>query len=476
MPARHVLMYYNEITHWKYAQHAFVQMYPRADKNGDLPPHWSHDIYERIPDQALTMVYNRLSFYACPRYYHRVFDDLMHYGIGDITHSSGHHDHFNQWMWQRLLWAPRTSVEDVMDEYCRTWFGKEAAPLMAKAIFQLEENLGEIPGKPIYKKEGIDNYYQWVKEAGKKIPEWLMINNWLWRMYMQKGALDKHTKLAVIQKVEAQNKTEDFIKDCCASGKVKDEEIQKALAWLDDIKPTDEMTRLHREATKLGAESNELFGQRNDGLYNLEHDFIGLGWMKRQLERALEAKGNKRMELLTMIYDYENPGKGGFYDNLGTYNIAPDVVFGYPYDHGQPYVAPMLSEGNRASQKSMHFTQDEDQGVTLEYRDLDPNAEYKIRFTFVRPWYQERYAMRMNQKSESIYADNILLAKEQELPLQMSDFFTYDIPKKATKDGKLIIRLERAADVARGDRVTVEQWRNSGGWGTIVSEVWLMKK
>jgi hypothetical protein len=30
--------------------------------------------------------------------------------------------------------------------------------------------------------------------------------------------------------------------------------------------------------------------------------------------------------------------------------------------------------------------------------------------------------------------------------------------------------------VARGDRVSVEQWRNSGGWGTIVSEVWLMKK
>jgi hypothetical protein len=58
----------------------------------------------------------------------------------------------------------------------------------------------------------------------------------------------------------------------------------------------------------------------------------------------------------------------------------------------------------------------------------------------------------------------------------MSDFFTFDIPPKVTKDGELVIRLERAADVARGDRVTIEQWRNSGGWGTIVSEVWLIKK
>jgi len=39
-----------------------------------------------------------------------------------------------------------------------------------------------------------------------------------------------------------------------------------------------------------------------------------------------------------------------------------------------------------------------------------------------------------------------------------------------------VIRFERAADVARGSRVEREIWRNTGGWGTIVSEAWLMKK
>jgi hypothetical protein len=177
-----------------------------------------------------------------------------------------------------------------------------------------------------------------------------------------------------------------------------------------------------------------------------------------------------------MIIDYENPSEGGFYDNLGTANVAPHVKSGYPYDHGQPYVPQMLAEGNRPSQRSMHFTQNEEQGVTLQYRDLDPEAEYRIRFTLVRPWYQERYRMRMNQTSQSIFADDHLLAKDVELPEQMSDFFTYDIPHKATQDGQLTIRFARADDVARGDRVTIEQWRNSGGWGTILSEAWLMKK
>ncbi len=82
----------------------------------------------------------------------------------------------------------------------------------------------------------------------------------------------------------------------------------------------------------------------------------------------------------------------------------------------------------------------------------------------------------MNQKSQSIYANDILIAKDVELPLKMSDFFTYDIPQKATADGELTIRLAKEAAVAVGERVKIEQWRNSGGSGTIVSEAWLIRK
>ncbi|MCK5699766.1 MAG: hypothetical protein KAI29_01370, partial [Cyclobacteriaceae bacterium] len=303
-----------------------------------------------------------------------------------------------------------------------------------------------------------------------------MKDNWLWRMYMQKGVLDRYVQLAVRQQIDRQSKTETLVSEAL-NNSMKKESIQAVLDLVNlELVESDEMKLLYKLAGELGEESNALFGVRNDGYFNLDHDFIGLGWLKRQLERALDAPKNKRGEFLTMITDYENPGEGGYYDNLGTANNAPNVVVGYPYDHGQPYVSKMLSEGNRPSQRSMHFTQNEDQGVSLHYHNLDTNATYKIRFTLVRPWYQERYAERMNQKSESIYADDILIAHNIELPLQMSDFYSFEIPKSATKDGELVIRFEKAPDVATGDRVTVEQWRNSGGWGTIVSETWLMKE
>jgi hypothetical protein len=473
MPPQHKLVYFNEITHWKYAQHAYVQMYPRADKNGDLPPHWSHEIYERQPDQALTMVYNRLTFFAWPRYYHRVFNDLMRYGVGDVTHSSGHHDHFNQWMWERLLWNPRQTPEQVVHDYCVTWFGKEAAPEMEQAIFQLEQNLEEQKDQPIAKKAGIGRYYQLVKSAGLKMPPSRKQVDWLWRMYMQKGALDFYTQQSVQRQIGIQRRIEDKIGKMMS---VPTTAFDEMISWIDLDKETPQMAALRKEAEVLGNESNINFGERSDGLYNLKHDFIGLGWLRRQLERARAAQPAGRKELLGMITHYEDAGEGGFYDNLGTANVAPHVQKGYPYDHGQPYVAQMLSESNRPSQRSMHFTQDEDQGITLKYAGLDSSASYRIRFTLVRPWYQDRYDSRMNQKTESIYANDVLLAKDVEIPLQMSDFFTYEIPRSVVKSGQLVIRFERAPDVAHGERVSREQWRNSGGWGTIVSEAWLIKK
>ena len=476
LPPEQVLMHYNEITHWRYSQHGYVQMAPRADRNGDLPPWWNPFIYERRPDRALTMVYDRLTFYAWPRYYHWVFGEVDRYGVGDTTHSSGHHDHFNQWMWQRLLWAPQTGVEAVVDEYCRTWFGEAAAPYMAKALFQLEENLEEQSGIPITEKYGIDNYYDLVEVAGDAIPPHRKKTNWLWREYMQKAALDRYIKLAVGQQNGLQTDVELRIAQALEDGDF-DAAIDECLPRFDQVVETPVMKGLRAQAEHLGEESNALFGVRSEGMFNLEHDYIGLGWLKRQLQRAREAAAPEETRaLLRMIVAYEDPGPGGFYDNCGTMNPCPNVVAGYPYDHGQPYVAPMLDEGNRPSQRSMHFTQDETQGVTFEYRDLDPAARYSIRFTFVRPWYQERYAFRMNQTSQSIYADDRPLAVELALPPQMSDFYTFDIPEEATADGALVVRLEKAHDVAVGDRVTVEQWRNSGGWGTLVSEVWLMKK
>jgi len=144
----------------------------------------------------------------------------------------------------------------------------------------------------------------------------------------------------------------------------------------------------------------------------------------------------------------------------------------------------------------MHFTQDEDRGVTLLYTDLLPGRDYTLRLTLVRPTFQERYAGRMKQKTESIYANNKLLAENIELPENRSDFFTFEIPSSSIKEGVLEIRLmkdttlfteNKSSKLPGADqpadhmlttpvRVETEQWRNTGGWGTLLSEAWLIPR
>ena len=473
LPPDKALIYYNELTHWWYSELGYVRFPPAPDARGDTPPACGSFIYERHPDFFLVQVFHRRTFFAWPRYYHRVFNDLLRFAIGDVTHSSGHHDHFNQWMWQRLLWDPHRPVEEVVGEYARAWFGPEAAGRMAEAVFQLEENLGGwLPTN-----EGVDRYYSLVKEAGWAMPGHRMERNWLWRQYMQKATLDKHVQLNAQRQLRVQERIEELLDRALQrDGADLGEAIATAVAWLDEIQgDTDEMARLRTEAGRLGDESEAIHGVRSEGYFNLDHDFIGLGWIRKTLKRAAEADAEGRRRWLQRIAHYEDAGEGGFYNNCGDPGGAPHMTHGTPYDHGQQLWEGALAETNRASQRLLAFTSHEEQGVTLEYEDLDPEARYGLRLTLVRPRYEEEVRDMMVQQSQSIYVNDILLADNLELPEHESEFFEFEVPIEATKTGRLALRFQKAPGVAEGPWVDISIWRNAGGWGTLVSEVWLYK-
>jgi hypothetical protein len=124
----------------------------------------------------------------------------------------------------------------------------------------------------------------------------------------------------------------------------------------------------------------------------------------------------------------------------------------------------------------MVFTTDEDPGVTFEYRDLDRVATYRVRLTLVRPAYLPRFAVNHKQTSQSIFADGVCLAENLELPVSTCRFFEFDIPKTVTQDGELKLWFKKSKDIGEGPESKLTVWRNTGGWGTLCSEVWLMKK
>jgi hypothetical protein len=467
LPPAQSLMFFTDLTHWVYSEYGLVQNMLGPDRNGEVPPHWGNWVYEQRPDAAMHQVYDRRTFHARPWYYHYVFHQTMRYGEGDVTYSEGHHDQFNQWMWQRLLWDPHKSIEDVVGEYARAWFGPEAAPLMAQAILQLEQNLTT----PIADNPGIDAYYKMVKEAGAKIPERNMKTNYLWRQHMQRAALDKYIQLRFRAQTQRQNDVVSVI-SIPRNHPDDDTQVLKAQGILAADIETEEMRQLKIEAGRLGEESNTIFGVRNEGLFNLNQDLVGLGWFRRQFEALTVATPERKRVLRSWMVEYMFPDSSGrtLYDDAGNPARSPHLVYGWTFSD------PDVSDSNLPSQRTMAYTRDEKQGVTFEYHDLNPNLWYRVRFAFVRPRYEGRYAALQPQRTQSIYANNTLLAKDVELPEWEVRLAEYDIPEEETRGGHLVIRLEKSAGVGEGTPSQVEIWRNTGGWGTLVSEVWLMTR
>jgi hypothetical protein len=286
---------------------------------------------------------------------------------------------------------------------------------------------------------------------------------------MQRAALDKYIQLRVREQIRQKEDVESLINTYLQNHDPA--VITKCHERLFADVETEEMKALKAEADTLGKESDALFGVRNEGFFNLDQDHVGLGWVQRQFTASLISSDSTFTErLLGQIVHYEDPGPGGFYDDAGDPLRSPHMAYGWQFSDDD------VSPSNRPSQRTMAYTRDEKRGVTFEYTDLDANAKYRVRFAFVRPRYEARYADKQPQKTQSIYADDVLLAKDVELPEWEAGFFEYDIPEEATRDGKLQIRLEKSAGIGEGSPSQVEVWRNTGGWGTLVSEVWLMPR
>jgi acyl transferase domain-containing protein len=315
---------------------------------------------------------------------------------------------------------------------------------------------------------------QLMQQGWEAMTEPYRRGNYLWLQLAQKGAVDKLIQLRVQDQQHRQSQVLQRLATALetqpASRQALIESMQWATEWLSEPFGSEETDRLEAQAHRWGEASDQLFGVRNEGLFNLDQDFVGLGWLRRELQRGLTLDDERLWQHIQQIVGYEDPGDGGFYDDAGDPERSPHLVVGWPFGDG------MFSGSNRPSQRRMAFTTDQEPGVTFEYHDLDPQARYRVRMSLMRPRYRERFANWQTQTSQSIYADQFLLAERLELPEYEAEFFEFDIPAEATADGHLRLWFQKQPDIPKGPPSQVTVWRNTGGWGTLVSEVWLMRR
>ncbi|NIA13636.1 MAG: hypothetical protein GWP08_06100, partial [Nitrospiraceae bacterium] len=256
--------------------------------------HWISAQYEvEHPERHLVKAYGRRTFHTRPRAFYRIFQAIMPFSEGDIIYSEGHHDEFHQYMWSRLLWNPHRSLEDVMREYCELHFGQEAAEPMMDALLQLEKNLEA----PLETNPGIDRYYLLVKRAGWKMPEYLMENDYRWRLHMQKAALDKYQQLKLRAELAKERGVVEAMQAGLESGEL-DAALDQAAAILDAPGESPEMAHLRAEAGRLGEETERIHGVRNVGYFKLDRVFRDLPRVEGTVEKARKATAKKEKRRL----------------------------------------------------------------------------------------------------------------------------------------------------------------------------------
>jgi hypothetical protein len=285
LPKEQRIVHYSDITHWISAQYMVENPEPNIMKS-----------------------YGRRTFHARPKAFYRIFQQIMPFSEGDIIYSEGYHDEFHQYLWARLLWNPNRALDDLVREYCVLQFGEDAAPLMANALYQLEANIEQ----PLETNEGIDRYYLLVREAGWRIPPQLMLNNWRWRIHMQKAELDKYNQLKLHIERDKEERIAALLAQAIKKGAV-DSAVAAAIAVLAESTETDEMKTLRESAGRHGDESEALYGVRNIGYPKITQTLRPLERLGRALDRAQNAdtRRTKRKEIEEALRIIDLPTQPG---------------------------------------------------------------------------------------------------------------------------------------------------------------------
>ena len=432
LPRETNIALYSDITHWMQSQFAVPK-----------------------PDIALASVYDRRSWNARPKHFHKIAQEIFHYALGDMHYSEGMHDDFNKWIWYRLMWNPKQDPVSLTKEYCRYWFGEEAQDEIAEAIFLMEETLE----KPVLGNSGIKKAVDLLNSAGQKIPGNLLRVDYRWRVISQKALMDRYIQLKLERGESLKKEATKYLLKVKNSDNPK-EEIQKAIEILDQEFVTEEMKQVMNRAVQLGEESNKIAGYRVPAMFIVDKlDLSEVDWWKKRLNTALSSGNDSRIKnAVAMILQYKDPGKDGFYENLGWPNQPEHLTHGQWLWGFRPFFGPA-----KMSQYNLAYSIFEPVGVSVSFKDLDPESQYVLRVS-IGAHFGEGEASQMLKGVElkqGIIANGKIISEGFVIPREDVTYQEFDIPLEIMKEGQLDVTFT-----------------NNSKFMPITAayEVWLMKK
>jgi hypothetical protein len=425
MPAEYAIRFYPDICHNNRCQYQL--------------PAW---------DRALARVWGRDGISVRPLQMAMIFKHAEPYTRGFVAYNhTGCNNDLNKFIFSALAWDPKAKIKEVLTEYARAVMQNPEPEETAEGLLMLEGNWTG----PIEANENVEKTLRhWQKIAEKTTRP----ASWRTRMYLFRATADAWVRRKTLIETECQSRALEALGQARHKGPGAAVAKAKAeLARADTLFPPKE--DLLRELQKRGLDDGTL--EVRTVLKNLYFPLNDRYWLEDELKKILAMDDMpSALAAINAILKWEDPGAGGFYDNLGVVGSQPHLVKARPY-HLDPGYRDSVIEFNhhdpdsryRQSWLSCAFAI-YDNPLLMRYEGLDPDASYRVKATYSGPF---RPVM-------TLTADGKYPVHGPVRPPRPMRPLEFEIPREATGDGKLELAWQRAEPVR----------------GAQVAEVWLIRR
>ncbi len=422
-------------------------------------------------DTALVMTLHREPIIPRPMDMAAVFRSNRPHTAGFIVYSEGCNDDVNKIVWLALGWDPQMAPRRIVQEYGRVFISSSLADDLASSFLGLEDNLRG----PLLSNEGVLRTLQLFQNMEQSAPP-AVLQNWRFQMALYRAYYDAFVQQRLRHESSVEDRALRVLEEARRKGT---EQAMTAARAILDQGAAERVAPEWRMRTFQLAEAlfqsihmqlsvplyQAIARDRGANLDNIDVPLNNRMWLERRFQEIRQLPEEAaRLKELASILEWTNPGPGGFYDDLGAAGRQPHLVSGASYEEDpghlkHPFYGISRDTREQPAWRLSQINHAEimwDAPLEMHYRDLDPQAVYRLRVLYGGETNPNRL-LRLTADGQAELQPYARIEKPAE-PVE------YAIPASATADGELRLQWSRKPGLG------------GNGRGCQVAEVWLIRK
>lgn len=414
-------------------------------------PDITHSIRCEFPvekwDQAYALTLGRESVNPRPFAFAKIHETLAPFTDGFVSYSDGCHDDVNKVIWSMRGWGETMNVNTILDEYTQFFFNPKVSKPAAAGIAALEQNWNG----PLQQNGGVEASLSFWKNLETTYPA--LHNNWRWQMLLLRAYYDTYTRRRLIYEEALEQRANKILQIANTTNAASI--MQTALALVNEADKAPVSQDLRKKIETLCEDLYRSIGlqtsvpkhkakgyERGAVLDFVDYPLNNRWWLTDEFEKIKKLPPEKQAERLQLLGNWDNPGKGSYYDDVSSISKGPRVKT-ISFD-----ATDIAWWDNGSSRKRLSFQTFQGTPV-IEYKNLDPNTRYIIRVcgsgdALIRTDGQRLSPMLYNKEPES--------------------FKEWLVPLNANADGKITVSFDEPEESSLN-------WRNQ----SKIFDIWLLK-